>query len=88
MGHAVVAIEGIISDSVLGGMDHLAFANIDADVGDIYIVACEEYEIARLKFGFADRIAGCCLDICRAWQVDAALGKDVLDKSRAVKAAW
>ncbi len=88
MGYAIVTIEGIVCDSALGGMNHLAFANIDADMGDIYIVACEEYEIARLEFSFADRIAGCCLNIRGTRQVDAALGKDVLDKSRAVETTW
>ena len=88
MGYAIVTIEGIVCDSALGGMNHLAFANIDADMGDIYIVACEEYELARLEFSFADRIAGCCLNIRGARQVDAALGKDVLDKSRAVETTW
>jgi hypothetical protein len=43
MGYAVVAGEGIVSDAVRGRcVNHLAASDINADMGDVYIVTGKE----------------------------------------------
>ena len=86
MGYAVVAGEGIISDAVRGRcVNHLATSDINADMGDIYIVTGKENQIAGHEFRLAYRAAGSSLNVRRPGQVNAFLGKDVLDKAGAVK---
>ena len=86
MGYAVVAGEGIVSDAVgAGGVNHLAVAHINADMGDVYIVTGKENQIAGHEFRLAYRAAGSSLNVRRPGQVNAFLGKDVLDKAGAVK---
>ena len=86
MGNAVIAGERVVSDAMgAGGVNHLAIADIDADMGDIHIVACEKDEIARLQIGFADWLAGGNLDISSPRQIDAVLGVNVLDEAGTVK---
>ena len=86
VGNAVIAGQGIVSDAVrAGGVDHLTVAHVDADMGDIHVIAREEDEVARLQVGFVDRVASGDLDISSPWQVDAVLGVNVLDEAGTVK---
>ena len=87
MGYAVVAGERIVSDAVRGRcVNHLAISDINADMGDVYIVTGKENQIAGHEFRLAYRTAGSGLNVRGAGQVNALLGVNVLDKARAVKA--